>query len=183
MTTAPQPHDPRVDPPYAASEFETLLGFLDYHRDTLMRKVDGLSPDQLQATHNPSTLTLGGLLAHLSLVEDDWTSEVMLGDDPIEPWASADWESDSDWEMTTAAGKTLEELRAQYLQSRSRSDAILRRVAGSPTGLDMLSVRPSRRTGELYSLRWVMLHLIEEYARHNGHADLIRESIDGVTGE
>ncbi|MBO1766858.1 DinB family protein [Allobranchiibius sp. GilTou38] len=183
MTTTPDSHDPRVDPPHAASEFETLIGFLDYHRDTLMLKVDGLSPAQLQATHPPSTLTLGGLMAHLALVEDNWSGEVLLGADPVEPWASADWDGDSDWEMTTAAGKSVQQLQAQYAESRSRSDAVLRGLAASPTALDTLSARPSRRTGELFSLRWVILHLIEEYARHNGHADLIRESVDGVTGE
>ena len=183
MTTTPDLRGGRADPPYAAGEFETLLGFLDYHRDTLLTKIEGVSEDQLHAAHPPSTLTLAALMRHLALVEDDWTSEVLLGDDQVEPWASGDWAADRNWEMTTAAGETGQQLRAQYAQSRSRSDAILHEVAASPTALETLSTRPSRRTGEPFSLRWVILHLIEEYARHNGHADLIRESIDGVTGE
>ena len=172
----------RTDPPLAADEATMLAAYLDYHRDTLRMKVDGLSADQLRRTHPPSTLTLGGLLKHLALVEVSWISEVLHGRPMGEPWDSADWDADPDWELHSASDDSPEELRQlmddAVAQARRGIDEAL-----SQGGLDNLSVTPSRRTGEQYSLRWILLHMIEEYARHNGHADLIRESIDGVTGE
>ena len=160
-----------------------LLAWLDYHRDTLRGRADGLSADQLSATHPPSTLTLGGLLKHMALVEDHWFSVILLGNEPVEPWRSADWEADGDWEFHSAFEDSPAELRRLFDDGCAASDRNLKRVLADG-GLDTLSVRESRREPEgKFSARWIVVHMIEEYARHNGHADLIRESIDGVTGE
>ncbi|MDQ2850739.1 MAG: DinB family protein [Actinomycetota bacterium] len=183
MTRTPAVADDRPEPAKAGGELETLLGFLDYLRDTVLWKVGGLRDEQLRAAHPPSPLTLAGLVKHLAYVEDNWSSDVLLGNTGLEPWASADWAADRDWEMTSAGHDTGVQLIDQYTQSRARSDAILRDLAGSVGGLDTLSKTPDRHTGEAFSLRWVLVHLIEEYARHLGHADLIREAIDGETGE
>lgn len=174
----------RVEPSLVAGETEMLLAWLDYHRDTLRTKTEGLGSDQLSATHPPSTLTLGGLLKHMALVEDHWFSVILLGSDPVEPWKSVDWEADGDWEFHTAFEDSPAELRRLFDDACAASDRILKRVLAED-GLDRLSEKPSRQPheGQKFSLRWIVVHMIEEYARHNGHADLIRESIDGATGE
>jgi uncharacterized damage-inducible protein DinB len=171
---------PRTDPPQSAGELATLRGFLDFHRQTVLLKTDGLDAEQLNRTLAPSTMTLGGLLKHLAYVEHNWFHEVLLGRPTAEPWASVDWAADVDWDWHSAADDTPDELRALLLDTVARSDAIVDEVGGD---LDRLSVRAGRSTGEPFSLRWVLVHMVEEYARHNGHADLLRESIDGVTGE
>ncbi len=168
----------RTDPPAAADETTMLLAFLDYHRETLRLKTAGLDAAQLAATLPPSEMTLGGMLKHLALVEHWWLRCVFRGEGYAEPWASVDWEADADWDWHSAAGDTPEQLRALYDATVTDSDTVL---AGADP--DALAARPHRRTGERFSLRWILLHLVEEYARHNGHADLIRESIDGATGE
>lgn len=172
----------RTDPPLRADEFTTLLGYLNYHRDTLRHKTAGLDQDQLGRTHPPSTLTLAGLLKHVALNEAHWFGYV-LHDRPMpEPFASADWDSDIDWELTTAVQDSPADLRRLMDDAVRTADANIAE-AHATGGLDHPSARPSRDTGEPFSLRWILLHMIEEYARHNGHADLIRESIDGATGE
>jgi uncharacterized damage-inducible protein DinB len=171
----------RLDPPLAAREAETLMGYLNYHRQTLRMKAEGLDQEQLARTLDPSTLTLGGLLKHMALVEDHWFSVVLLDNPQVEPWASADWEADSDWEFHSARNDSPEELYRLFDEATAASDRILRRVLDED-GPGRLSEKESRRGGA-FSLRWIVLHMIEEYARHNGHADLIRESIDGQTGE
>jgi hypothetical protein len=99
-----------------------------------------------------------------------------------QPWDAVDWEADPDWEFSSAADDSPDDLRRgldeAVAQARRHIDEAL-----SLGGLDQLSVTPSRREGRPFTLRWILLHMIEEYARHNGHADLIRESIDGTTGE
>lgn len=153
MSTTPAVSEERPEPPLAAGEFETLLGFLDYQRDTLLRKVARLRDDQLRVSTAPSTLTLGALVKHLAYVEDDWTTRVLLGGAEVEPWASADWSADRDWEITTSARDAGAQLLAQFAVSRSRSDAVLRELAASTTGLDTLSITLDRHTGESFSLR------------------------------
>ena len=172
----------RTDPPLAGDEDSTLLAFLDYHRDTLRMKTERLSAEQLNRTLAPSSMTLGGLLKHLALVESSWFSEDLLGGRLMPPFDTVDWDADRDWEWHSAAEDSPEELRALFDEACDRSDAI---IAGALAegGLDLLSVAKSRHTGEPFSLRWIIVHMIEEYAHHNGHADLIRESIDGRTGE
>ena len=126
-------------------------------------------------------MTLGGLLKHLALVEDSWFGERLLGRPEGPPWDGVDWDADPDWEWRTAADDSPESLRTLWEASVARSrDAVEEAVADG--GLD----RPADgalRDGTRPSLRWILVHMIEEYARHNGHADLLREQVDGVTGE
>ena len=168
----------RTDPPQTGTEIEQLFGFLEYQRATLMRKAAGLEADGLNATLAPSTMTLGGMLKHLAFVEDYWFSYVFAGNDVARAFADVDWADDPDWDWHSAADDRPAVLRSLLAEIVAHSRHV---VEGE--GLDALSVRPNRRTGEKFSLRWVLLHMIEEYARHNGHADLIRESIDGQRGE
>jgi hypothetical protein len=172
----------RKDPPLVADEVTTLQGYLDYHRDTLRRKSDGLTREQLAIAHPPSTMTLGGIMKHLALNEDGWFSVNLLGNEHVAPWRAVDWAADPDWEWRTAADDSPETLRALFDEACAASDRCIRRACAEH-GLDTLSVERSRREDSPFSLRWIILHMIEEYARHNGHADLIRESIDGETGE
>ena len=151
---------------------------MDYHRATLLDKTDGLTAEQLRVKLPTSELTLGGLLKHLALVEDDWIQVDFLGRPAVEPWAGAPWDDDRDWEFHSAAQDEPEALRELYRTACARSrDG----VAGHD--LDELSAGRSPRTDQRWSLRWVLIHLIEETARHNGHADLLREAIDGRVGE
>jgi uncharacterized damage-inducible protein DinB len=168
----------RVDPPLAGDETATLLGFLDYHRDTLRMKVEGLDAGQLQATLPPSEMTLGGMVKHLAFVEHWWTYCVFEGHEYAEPWASVDWDADWDWDWHSAAGAGLEELLPLLDREASVTCEVVRRAGD----LDRLSQRTGRE-GRTFSLRWILTHLLQEYARHNGHADVLRESIDGRVGE
>jgi uncharacterized damage-inducible protein DinB len=168
----------RVEAPHAGDEIATLVGFLDYHRETLRLKVDGLDSAQLDTTLPPSAMTLGGMVKHLALVEQWWLRCVLEGREYAEPWASVDWDADPDWDWHSAVDDTPEELLALLDHEISASDRIIR---GS-SDLGRLSQRTGR-DGTPFSLRWILVHLIEEYARHNGHADLIRESIDGEVGD
>ena len=173
--------DERTEPPLAGNEIETLRGFLDYQRATLEWKCTGLDSAALTATTAASALTLGGLLKHLAYVEDEWFSRWLPGTERVEPWASVDWETDQDWELTSAADDTPAELMALWRASVARSRRAVDDALAT-AGLDQLA----RRTwpdGRAPSLRWILTHMIEEYARHNGHADVVREAIDGQTGE
>jgi uncharacterized damage-inducible protein DinB len=155
-----------------------LLGFLDYHRDTLRLKAAGLTSEQLNATPAPSTMTLGGMVKHVAFVEHWWFRCVFLGEEFGEPWASVDWDADADWDWHSAVDDTPEQIRALFDAECAASDSI---IAGAGD-LGQPSVRTGRG-GHTFSLRWILAHMVEEYARHNGHADLLREAIDGVTGE
>ncbi len=153
--------------------------FLDYHRATFMGKVMGLSKAQLAQTHPPSSLTLAGIAKHLAYVEDYWFQVRFLGHPVPAPWADAPFEDDPDWELHSATDDEPSYLIELYEAACARS----RLAFASADSLDALSVEADRKTGGKFSLRWIMIHLIEETARHNGHADLIREAIDGTTGE
>jgi hypothetical protein len=177
-----QAADVRLDPPLRADEADTLLGFLTYHRDTLRWKTSGLAAVDLHRALPPSSMTLGGLLKHLAYVEDNWWQEVWLGGEPNEPWASAPWSHDRDWDWHSASADSPEELRAAFDAAVARSDVIIGEALAT-VGLDGTSARADRSTGEPFTLRWIVVHLVEEYARHNGHADLLRENVDGLVGE
>jgi uncharacterized damage-inducible protein DinB len=171
----------RPEPPQQGDEIATLLGFLDYQRATLKWKCVGLDSAGLQATVGVSTITLGGLLKHLAADESSWFSRWLHGRDREPPWDTVDWEADPDWEWHSAAEDSPEQLFALWQDAvvRSRTNVAEALADG---GLDQLA----RRTwpdDSAPSLRWILTHMIEEYARHNGHADLIRESVDGETGE
>jgi uncharacterized damage-inducible protein DinB len=171
----------RPEPPPAGDETATLLGFLEFQRATLAWKCGGLDAAGLRATVGASTMTLGGMLKHLALVEDDWCSQSLHGRDPQPPWDTVDWKADRDWDWHSAADDSPEQLRALWEDAVARSRSLVDEALADG-GLDRLA----RRTwpdGRAPSLRWILVHLIEEYARHNGHADLIRESVDGLVGE
>ncbi|TMQ93962.1 DinB family protein [Actinomadura soli] len=171
----------RPEPPFAADEASTVLGFLDYQRATLAWKCSDLDAVGLRATVAASSLTLGGMLKHLAFIEDWWCSRWLHGRDLQAVWKAGDWDSDPDWIWHSAAEDSPERLHALWEESISRSRSLVTEALADG-GLDRLA-RRSWPDGKTPSLRWILLHLIEEYARHNGHADLIRESIDGLTGE
>lgn len=173
------PPPPRVDPDVQGGEAELLVGFLDYHRVTFLQKVSGLAEGQMAQTAAASTLTLAGLTKHLALVEDSWFTERVAGRPMPEPWASAPFDDDPDWDLHSAVDDEPADLIALYLTSCARSRAVVAQVGD----LDALSVVPDSLSGKPFNLRWLLLHMIEETARHNGHADLLREAIDGQTGE
>jgi uncharacterized damage-inducible protein DinB len=170
----------RQQPPLAGDETATLLGSLERQRAYLAWKCGGLDAAGLTATLGTSTITLGGLLKHLALVEDEYFSVRLRGRPPAPPWDRVDWEADADWEWHSAAHDTPEQLVTLWQEAvvRSRS-AVTEALADG--GLE----QPVRHTTwtEPPSLRRLLVDVIEEYARHVGHADLIRESVDGLTGE
>jgi uncharacterized damage-inducible protein DinB len=172
----------RPEPPAAADETATLLGFLDYQRATFAWKCAGLDAAGLAATVGVSTMTLGGMLKHLELVEEGWFSRSLNNHDHGPPWNAIDWEADPDWDWDSAAEDSPEELRQLWQASVARSRTLVAQALANSGGLDQLAQR-TWPDGRAPSLRWIICHMIEEYARHNGHADLIRESVDGATGE
>ncbi|MFE5338829.1 DinB family protein [Isoptericola sp. NPDC056578] len=175
--------DDRVDPPLRADEATTLRAYLGYHRDTLRRKTAGLTAAQLRTPLPPSTMTLGGLLKHLAYVESNWFVEVFDGAPAMPPFDTADWDADRDWEWHSAADDSPQDLRGLFDAAVAAADRSID-AALATSGLEGTSTRESRRPGEgAFSLRWILVHMIEEYARHNGHADLLREALDGTTGE
>jgi uncharacterized damage-inducible protein DinB len=172
----------RPEPPLAADETATLLGFLDFQRATLAWKVSGLDADGLRATVEPSSMTLGGMLKHLAYVEDSWFNAMLHGRTPHPPWDTVDWKADRDWDWHSATEDGPEELLKLWQETVERSRSLVDEALADGGGLDQLA----RRTwpdGNAPSLRWILVHMIEEYSRHNGHADLLRESVDGQTGE
>ena len=165
-------------PPLAGDETATLVGFLDLLRASLERKCSGLDVAGLAATLGPSSMTLGGLLKHLAYVEDTWFRVRFAGqsDDPL--WGAVDWAADPDFDFRTATDVPGDELRRRYTEACARS----RQVVARTDSLDQRSAQ-ARANGQYFDLRWVLLHMIEETARHAGHADLLREAIDGTVGD
>lgn len=170
---------PPWEPPLAGNEREHVLGALDRLRTTFRWKADGLDDDALRARIASSSLTIGGLLKHLALVEDH-VSTTRLDGSPIgEPWAST-WQSD-DWVFDSAADQPAAELYELYDGAVERARARVARLLDAG-GLD----QPSAVTwpdGRHLSVRRILFDLLEEYGRHTGHVDLLRESIDGCVGE
>lgn len=165
--------------PQPASERAVLVSFVDHYRALFARKVEGLGPEQLARTTAASSLTLGGLWKHLALVEDDWFTMRLAGRPAPEPWASAPFDDDPDWELHSAGQDSPDALAALFDAACQRSRAVVASI-GSLDALTVWSPRPDRGP---WNLRWVLVHLIEEYARHVGHADLLREAVDGRTGD
>lgn len=169
------------EPPLAGTETEQLLGALDRLRTTFRWKAGHLDSAGLQTRIGSSSLTLGGLLKHLAVVEDHLTTVKLRGESLGEPWDPAAWDGDEDWEFTSAAQDSPEQLYALWDgavgRSRARLDAAL-----ADGGLDQ-PVDASGPDGTHASLRRLVCDLIEEYGRHTGHADLLREAVDGVVGE
>lgn len=171
----------RPEPPLDGDEVATLLGFLDYQRATLEWKCRGLDSGSLRTRVAASSMTLGGLLTHLAFAEDHWLSYCLHGSERRPPWDGADWSSSPDWDWDSAASRSPEELRGLWRDAVERSRGLVAQALATD-GLGQLA-RRSWPNGEAPSLRWIIVHLIEEYARHNGHADLLREAVDGETGE
>lgn len=171
----------RTDPDLVADELTMLTQFLDYHRATLAQKASGLDRAQMATPLPTSGLTLAGLVKHAALNEDHWFGVVLLGQPPSEPWASVPWDDDPDWEFRTAVDDDPADLLALYADMCERSRAHIAEAAATG-GLDRLS-EAHPRSGDRFSLRWILLHMLEEVARHNGHADLLREAVDGTVGE
>ncbi len=167
----------RLFPPSAGDERTLLLGFLERQRALLAWKCEALDAIGMATTVAVSTVTLGGLLRHLTWTEWYWFDHWLLGAAEAPPFVLADW--DEHW--ATASSATPGDLRSEWEQQveHSRSNVSQVLTAG---GLDQPAKR-SWSTDDTPSLRWILLHMIEEYARHIGHADLIRESIDGQVGE
>ncbi|GAA3719743.1 DinB family protein [Nonomuraea antimicrobica] len=171
----------RPEPPVAADEFGTLVGFLEFHRATFAWKCAGLDAAGLKATVGASSMTLGGMLKHLAYVENHWFSRYLHDREGQPLWGTVDWKADRDWEWHSAAVDSPEELLELWQDAVTRSRALLAEAMESGD-LGQIA-RRSWPNGHAPSLRWILVHMIEEYARHNGHADLIRESVDGQTGE
>ncbi|GAA2758019.1 DinB family protein [Actinopolymorpha rutila] len=163
----------RPDPPMIAGEREMLRAFLDFHRGTIAMKCEGLSDEELRRqSMPPSTLSLLGLVRHLAEVERAWFRRVIDAEDvPLV------WSDEGDFQVAyDASGSTRSEAFEAWQAEVERS----RRIEAAAESLDLVVHNP--RWGEDVSLRLVMLHMIHEYARHSGHADLLREGIDGTVG-
>lgn len=169
------------EPPLAGTEAEHLVGALDRLRTTFRWKTDGLDAVGLRRRVGASSLTLGGLLKHLARAEEQCFSTKLSGAPLGPPWNTADWDADPDWDFNSAIHDEPEQLYALWdatiARSRARLDAAL-----ADDGLDQL-VHLSWPDGRHASLRRLLCDLIEEYGRHTGHADLLREAVDGLVGE
>jgi hypothetical protein len=168
-------------PPVAGTETETLTGSLERMRRTFAWKCGGLDADAMRRTLGPGHLTLGGLLKHLALVEDDLHRKVVGDLEPAPPFDTVDFDADPDWEWRTAADDSPEFLMDLWKSCAARARASVAE-AFDRDGADVLS-RFTWPDGRTPSVRRLMVDMIEEYGRHTGHADLIRESIDGLVGE
>ena len=163
----------RIDPPLVAPERQMLDAWLDFHRATLALKCEGLTDDQLRARAvPPSSLSLLGLVRHMGEVERSWFRRV-LSDEQAPPRYYSDENLDGDFD--DVAGANVAEAFSYW---RGECAHARECVAAAPS----LDVTGTGRHGGTYSLRWIMVHMIEEYARHNGHADFLRERIDGTVG-
>jgi uncharacterized damage-inducible protein DinB len=160
----------RTSPPATANEFEMLDAFLEYQQKTLLLKIEGLTREQLDHPMVPSGMTLLGMVKHLAYAYQWWLQVAFMGRELPRPWTN----DDPDAEFRIEPGESVSDIENLYLQEV----AAAREVARS-SSLDDRAVKPHFRP----SLRWIMVHLIEETARHNGHADIFREQIDGQTGE
>lgn len=163
----------RVDPPKAADEKTSVLAYLDYQRATMLHKVEGVTDEQARFSPVPSGTSLWGLVAHLTMVERWWLTAVVADADDVEfPWSDED--PDADWRGPE--GASFADVVTAYEAECERSRAITADV-------DLDRATSTRRAKHGWSVRAVLLHMIEETARHCGHADLLREMVDGTVGE
>jgi uncharacterized damage-inducible protein DinB len=157
--------------PKTGDEKTTLLAYLDQHRAALVRKVEGLTDAQAKASPVPSGTSLFGLVAHLTMVERWWFAAVVADLDPEFPWTDED--PDADW--SGPAGASLADLVRLYEEECARSRTII-------AGVDLDAPTSTRHAHHLRNVRDVVVHMVEETARHNGHADILRELVDGTVG-
>jgi uncharacterized damage-inducible protein DinB len=153
-----------------------LEGWLDYHRATLEMKCEGLAPEQLRRRSvSPTSLTLLGLIRHMAEVERGWFRNVFRGEGVPDLFCTD--------ENPEADFNDLESVEPDQAFAMWRFECDRAREIFEGAGLDQIGKEKSQRSGKEFSMRWIMVHMIEEYARHNGHADLIREAIDGAAGD
>jgi uncharacterized damage-inducible protein DinB len=158
-----------------AGEHEMLEQMLDWYREAVLRKVDGIDPRVARTSPLRSGTTIAGILKHLAGVEDSWLHDRFAGHPDPEPWASAPWEDDRDWEFHSALDDDLADLVDLYQAACDRSRA-------ATAGRD-LDDEAAAAGANPFTLRFAYVHLIEETARHLGHMDILREYLDGSTGE
>ena len=164
----------RIKPPMIGDELTLLTAWLEFHRTTLVDRCEGLSGDQLRdRTVPPSNLSLLGLVRHMTEVERYWFRVIFLGEEPPDLYVT-DAEPDGDFECVADTDPAL--VFAVFAEECDRS----RQVVAGAASLD--AVAAAKRRGDAVGLRWILIHMVEEYARHNGHADLLRERIDGTVG-
>jgi hypothetical protein len=163
-----------------AGEVETLLFAIERSRAQFAWKCGGLDTAGLSRQHPPTAMTLGGLLKHLALVEDWYTARDLTGQPMGPPWNVVDFDADPQWEWRTAADDSPEELYALWQGAVERSRAAVAKALAD--GLDQ-PPKSTTRSGEAPNLRRILIDLHDEYARHVGHADLLREAVDGLVGE
>jgi uncharacterized damage-inducible protein DinB len=169
--------DDRPEPPLTGDERASLTGFLDYQRATFEWKCSGLDAEQLaRRAMPPSTMSLLGLIRHLAEVEWSWFDRFTLDGWRRDPRFFTLDQPDLDFEGAVADPAVAAEAQDAWREAVEESRAVTARFELDTTFMHA-------RWGESISLRWVLTHMIEEYARHNGHADLLREAIDGATGE
>jgi uncharacterized damage-inducible protein DinB len=167
----------RKRPGLQVGERDMLNGWLEHHRGILLWKCEGLTDDQLrQRSVPPSSMSLLGLIRHMTDVERGWFQQAFLGKDVPGLYSTPD-DPDGDFNGVDDA-----DVAEAFRAFKAECEASRQAAAAAPD-LDVLSKEGSERTGELFSLRWILTHMIEEYARHNGHADLLRETVDGTTGD
>ena len=181
MTDGPAAEYPPWEPPFAGSEVEHLLGSLDRLRATFRWKTDGLDEAELGRRIPSSGLTLGGLLKPLAVQEDYASAVKISGGSMPDSWENHSWDSDPDWEFTSGAQEPPELLYGLYDGAVVRSRASVR-AAIDERGLSGDSA-VELRDGTHASIRRILFDLVEEYARHLGHTDLLREAVDGRSGE
>lgn len=172
---------PPWEPPLAGSSSEHLIGALDRMRWTFRWKVDGLDAAALNQRLGPSALTLGGLMKHLTAVEALRFTWDLDGSNPGEPWASLPGDAWPDWPFTSAAADSPQELYAAYDAAVARSRAVTETIVREDAW-DRATARGEAH-GLVVSVRRLLFDLVEEYGRHTGHADLLREAVDGRVGE
>ncbi len=177
QSTTGQDEPATPDSPMTGGEIAPLLGFLERQRATFAWKSGGLDGPGLRATLGTSPMTLGGMLKHLARFEDDMSTEWLRGRAQLPPWNAVDWDADHDWDWRSAADDSPEELYALWRDAAARSSALFAGAAADGAARPGPATHPG-----LPSLQYILVNMIEEYARHNGHADLIRESVDGLVG-
>jgi len=173
--SAPQSNMP------ANSEVESLLAVLERNRRTFAWKTEGLDEKGLRSTAAASTMTLGGLVKHVALVEADWIAVKLAGQGYGPPWDTIDFDADPDWEWRTGAQDPPADVYLVWRRAVERSRRLVAEVI-EQRGLDGMAsfTWPNGRTP---TVRDMLLDMIEEYARHTGHADILREAVDGRVGE
>ncbi|OIQ69578.1 DinB superfamily protein [mine drainage metagenome] len=157
----------------ASDELTTLKEFLEYQRWQVLSVIENLDQAQMSARMVPSLSTLGGIVKHLAFVEDIWFQARFLGKDMPEPWTSAPFKENPDWEFESALTDSPESIWDLYLEACARS----RNAIDGVTDLDSLTVAVNK-SGQKWNLRWILVHMIEETAQHVGHLEILKESLE-----